>query len=275
MQNYAQAIDRSVELAKPPVVEVNGDQYVAEGYRRAAKPTEERDALINAQEIERMALEHEQQMLKLKLDFNSVSAFENITTLSSLCDMIKAEVKRKAAAFPFFVSVQDYNRVTVYGSYEVNFSRRHLYSAVADNKDFHFSTKPLEQAIIALQSQYVNGGDVEYIIDLCSRISKQADVTTEDNGVSQKVQTTKGIALKTNETVRNRVLLRPFRTFMEVPQPESEYLLRLSEIHGVMSVSLIESDGGAWKLTAKANIAEYLKEHLAGLIDDGSIIVLQ
>ena len=272
---YETAIDKIVNLAKPPVVEADGEQYIINGYSRAVKPTEELTNLLNEQNVEKKKLEHEQDMLQTELDFNAVKAFGNISTLLSLCDMLKSEVESKAAAFPFFVSVNEYNGVNVYGSYEANFSRRHLYSASADNKHFEFGSQPLEKAIIMLQSLYEKNDDVDYVIELCSQISSDTSVKTEDNGLTQSVQVKKGIMLKVNETVRNRVKLKPFRTFMEIEQPESEFLLRLSEQRDEIYVSLIESDGGAWKLDAKNNIAEFLKENLADLISENKVIVLQ
>jgi hypothetical protein len=279
MADYAQAIDKIAELSRPAVVKADGEEYITSGYHRAVKPTEEYIALLNEQEIERMKLRHEQDLLALELKFNEQRPFTQISSLSSLCEMLKAEIEREPAALPYFVGVDEYNAINVYGSYEADFSRRHIYSAKADNKNFDFGTQPLEQAIITLQSRYENSGDIEYVIELCSRISKQAEVTTEDNGVTQRVQTNQGISLKKNENVRNRVLLSPFRTFMEVTQHASEHLLRLADGKSngadTVMVSLIESDGGAWKLAAKANIAEYLKENLSELIDDGKVIVLQ
>jgi len=68
------------------------------------------------------------------------------------------------------------------------------------------------------------------------------------------------------------VKLKPYRTFNEVEQPESEFLLRLSD---GAQVALYEADGGAWKLTARRNIADYLRKQLAALIDDGIVIVVE
>jgi hypothetical protein len=265
MDKYASAIEKIVELSKPVVVKANGEEYILKGYSRATTPTDEYINLINEQEVE-----------KAKLAFYGGEVFKGFTTLSSLCDIIKAEINCEAAAFPYFICVDEYNAVDVYGSYETNYSRRHLYQSISDNKHFDFGTLSLERAIITIQSKYTNNEGADYVIDLCSRVSNNSDVTSEDNGVSQKVQTTKGIALKKNEMVKNRVMLQPFRTFMEIEQPESEYLLRLGENpSGDVTVSLIESDGGAWKLKAKASIAEFLKANLTELITEGKVIVLQ
>jgi len=270
-----ETLDKILEIANDAVVEANGQDYILSGYKRAERLSDKFLALIDEHAIEKETLKHKQDLLKLELSFNEVQHFGKLSSLSGLCDIIKAEIEREAAAKPYFLIVENYATVGVYGSYEYNYSRKALYSAVADNKDFDFGRQPLEQAIISLQSRYVNGGDVEYIIGLLSRISKKAEVNSEDNGVTQRVQTNKGISLKDVETVRNRVKLSPFRTFMEIEQPESEYLLRLAESNSDIIVSLTESDGGAWKLTAKANIANYLRENLAELIADKKVIVLQ
>jgi len=272
-----ETLDKILEIANPAVVEANGEKYVLDGYTRAQRYSEEYITLVNSYAIERETKKHKQDLLKLELSFNEVQHFGKLSSLSGLCEIIKAEIERDAAAKPYFVIVENYSTISVYGSYEANFSRKALYSAVADNKDFNFGQQPLEQAIITLQSRYVNSGDVEYILDLLARTSKKSEVTSEDNGVTQKVQTNRGISLKNIEVIRNRVKLSPFRTFLEVNQPESEFLLRLADIQNSTDilVSLIESDGGAWKLTAKANIANYLRENLAELIADKKVIVLQ
>ena len=147
MADYANAIDKIVQLNNPPVVKADGEDYIKDGYNRAVKPTDKLIKLQNEHEIE-----------GAKLAFNAVKTFDKLTTLSSLCEMLKAEVNRGVAAFPYFVNVADYNAVAVYGSYEVNNSRKTLYVTVADNEDFDFKSQPLEQAIITLQSRYVNGG---------------------------------------------------------------------------------------------------------------------
>lgn len=54
----------------------------------------------------------------------------------------------------------------------------------------------------------------------------------------------------------------PFRTFIEIEQPESEFLLRAKKGYEGIEFALFEADGGAWKKEAIDNIAAYLKENL-------------
>ena len=72
-------------------------------------------------------------------------------------------------------------------------------------------------------------------------------------------------------TVKPRVALRPFRTFLEVEQPESEFLLRLDD-NG--NVGLFEADGGMWAQAAKANILAYFEDKLAEEVKGGKVVVM-
>lgn len=64
----------------------------------------------------------------------------------------------------------------------------------------------------------------------------------------------------------------PFRTFLEVEQPESEFLLRVDAEKGI---GLFEADGGIWKLEAKRNIAEYFAKAMGDLIESSKVVVMQ
>lgn len=70
--------------------------------------------------------------------------------------------------------------------------------------------------------------------------------------------------------VKPRVSLRPYRTFQEVEQPESEFLLRLDKDEGV---GLFEADGGMWKLRARETVKAFLEAQLAEEVSSGAVIV--
>ena len=65
--------------------------------------------------------------------------------------------------------------------------------------------------------------------------------------------------------------LRPYRTFLEVEQPESEFLLRLDEDG---NVGLFEADGGMWELEAKRRVAAYFEAKLELEISAGHVVVM-
>ena len=86
-----------------------------------------------------------------------------------------------------------------------------------------------EKALIQLRSLFVPTEDLAYLLTLLSRISKENNVTSTDNGVTQQVEARVGVAILDTVQIKPRVSLQPFRTFLEVEQPESEFLFRLDE----------------------------------------------
>ena len=125
--------------------------------------------------------------------------------------------------------------------------------------------------MIELRSLFIPGEGTRYLLDLLSRMSKDSGVTTKDNGVSQTVEVKAGVSLKQNVEINPRAKLQPFRTFLEVEQPESEYLLRVDETG---RIGLFEADGGVWKLEAKQNVKEYLAVELDDLVKSGQVVVM-
>lgn len=109
-------------------------------------------------------------------------------------------------------------------------------------------------------------------LDLLSRMTNENSVSTNDNGVTQTVEARQGVALNALIEIKPRVMLRPFRTFLEVEQPESEFLLRVDPDEGI---GFFEADGGIWKLEAKKNIADYFLKNMGDLIDAGKVVVMQ
>ncbi len=113
-----------------------------------------------------------------------------------------------------------------------------------------------ENFIIWLQSNFTAEGDRDYLVRIAGNLTADAVRTSQDDGISQTVATRKGVTLKTEETVRGRVKLSPFRTFREAKQPESEFVFRVKQTEGqVPLLALIEADGGAWKIAAGQSIA--------------------
>lgn len=96
---------------------------------------------------------------------------------------------------------------------------------------------------------------------------------TDDERIEQRRLTQEqGVALNAVVEIKPRVMLRPFRTFLEVEQPESEFLLRVDPDEGI---GFFEADGGIWKLEAKKNIADYFLKNMGDLIDAGKVVVMQ
>lgn len=197
-----------------------------------------------------------------------------LTGLDSLCKLIRNEADRmKLERFQILVQVGTYNTVKVFTTLDDEMDRRYLYECTADTPEAKVNRwLDHEEAVIQLQSMYIPNEDTAYLLNLLSSVSKDSKVTTLDNGVTQTVEARKGVALMGNVQVKPRVTLRPFRTFLEVAQPESEFILRLND-NG--EINLIGADGGAWKLEAVRNIAAYFEEKLGDMVEAGRVVVLR
>lgn len=197
----------------------------------------------------------------------------NLTGLDSVCKMVVNEANDLFPGDQVLIQVQDYRKVRVFTTLDGEMERRWLYDCEADTPRVKTGTfMDHEEAVIQLRSLYIQNADTEYLLKLLSSVSKESKVSSKDNGVSQTVEARTGVALTTNVEVRPYVNLQPFRTFLEVAQPESMFLLRLDN-DGM--IALIEADGGVWKLEATRNIASYFEDKLGELIQAGRVVVLR
>lgn len=74
--------------------------------------------------------------------------------------------------------------------------------------------------------------------------------------------------------VPNPVSLRPYRTFSEVKQPESNYVFRIKDSDRGPAFKLVEADGGLWKNATMRKIKEYLEFELSKELDCYHITVI-
>ena len=192
-----------------------------------------------------------------------------VTGLDSIVELVQAEMER--FNLPVFVSIEGPREVAVITTLDHDMNRDIPFRAVCDVPGFCEGFREYDEALIELRSKFIPGEDVDYILSLISRINRENGVTTMDNGVSQSVEARTGISLKQMVNVRPRVKLAPYRTFLEVPQPESEFILRLNEDG---EVGLFEADGGMWKMEAKKNIYDYFRNAFPTEIIAGGVIVM-
>jgi hypothetical protein len=130
----------------------------------------------------------------------------------------------------------------------------------------------VENFIVSLQAQFVQNEVSSRILSLVGNITAEAKTTTEDDGVTQRVTAKAGIVSVEEREVPNPVTLRPYRTFTEIEQPESKFILRISACGP--TCALYEADGGAWKNEAIGGIRDWLSEKLQGCLESGVITIL-
>jgi hypothetical protein len=106
------------------------------------------------------------------------------------------------------------------------------------------------------------GDDFEYVLSYASKLVGGTQIDGDDDGITQKVSIKRGLsgALKDQVALKPVVKLSPYRTFREVEQPESEFLLRVRlDSNDVPTVALFEADGGAWINQATDNVVQYIQ----------------
>lgn len=195
----------------------------------------------------------------------------DVTGLDSISKLVRNEAEK--IGLKLFVQIESHNTVRVFTTYDEDLERHTLYRCKADTPNVTIGRfMPYENAIIEIRSLYIPNNDTAYLLTLLSSISNESKVTSSDNGVTQKVEAKSGIALSSMVEVKPRVSLKPFRTFVEVEQPESDFLLRIDQSG---QIGLYSADGGVWKLEATRNIAAYFENDLKDLIEAGKVVVIR
>lgn len=111
-----------------------------------------------------------------------------------------------------------------------------------------------------LQSCFCESEDLQSLLQVSGNIVDTSEVHLLDDGVSQEVSIRQGAARKSTAPVPCPAVLIPFSTFVEVDQPPRKFVFRLGS--DPLTCSLIEADGGAWKITAISSISEWLHANL-------------
>lgn len=138
--------------------------------------------------------------------------------------------------------------------------REELVAVNAERNGFQFGSKhAVDTFIIQLQASFVQDDTTAAILKLVGNLTSSKEVSTKDDGVTQRVEAKVGLAKVENVSVPNPVTLRPFRTFPEIEQPASQFVLRIDADH---RCALYEADGGTWKIAAVAGVRAWLDNAL-------------
>lgn len=195
----------------------------------------------------------------------------HLHSLDALVKLVQTEAAK--AAEPLYITIPDHLTVRCFGRPDPNarFFRQVYYEAKATDVPGWDEKVQLgfEEAQIALRTRFQETPDAIYAMKLLSDICCGAKLVYNDNGIATTVTTQKGIALQSNEQVRPIITLKPYRTFQEVEQPESIFLIRVNE----RGISFTEADGGMWKLQARETVKAFLEEKLAALMPANKVYI--
>lgn len=186
-----------------------------------------------------------------------------VHTLNGLCEYIESQRERENV--PLFIQVEDEQTVRVLGVLDEEGQREELAVAKAIVPHFNYDQfMDTERLIISLQSKFVKTQDSKIILQVVGNVREENVRSTGDDGISQVVKVKQGITSVGDVKVPNPVSLAPYRTFLEVEQPESKFIFRMKE---GPTGAIFEADGGFWRNDAIRNIANYLTERLIDKTD--------
>lgn len=224
------------------VVEINGEHYTPDSLRRIEKVYPKRPDMFRT------------------------------ATLSGLVEYLLADVDRLAAAHDkYIVSVESPTCVYVYSPmYGEEMKRDCIVSCRVELPNMRTDVfHDAEDFNVMLQTHVLQSPNRDLVLKFVGSLKDEQSNQTADDGFSQRVTIKTGVAAVGEVTVVNPVYLAPRRTFPEVTQPESPYVLRFKE---GLRVALFATDTLTWRNEAIANIGEWLRDKLVDVADQFIVI---
>lgn len=112
---------------------------------------------------------------------------------------------------------------------------------------------------IFIRSNFVPTEDQNTLVDIIGQLKVESSAEWKDDGFAQEVVSKTG-NVPTKKTVPNPATLKPYRTFPEIEQPESIFIVRM-KINPV-EIRIFTADGNQWKVKAISNIKTFLSENI-------------
>jgi len=194
-----------------------------------------------------------------------VQSVLEVSTLTAVADFCDAFLTSGEGNVLHVVSPREVRLIgPVFG---VRKQRVKFLTSQCSNREFEFN-KFLDHPIfmVGLQSLFLDYADRATVLKILGTIKEDAAKTSMDDGVTQRVTASTGVTLQQEIAIPNPVILKPYRTFLEIEQPPSAFVLRVqSRKDQLPGVALFEGDGGRWKAEAILWIREYLVEKTKGI----------
>lgn len=192
-----------------------------------------------------------------------------VRSLTGLVDYLKGIFDGDVS---LLVHIVNPRKVVAFGRFNRDTKRDFYIQASAQLPSFPFERfLSTEEAIIKLQSGFVKNEDRDILLQVIGNVKEEAVQTYGDDGVSQTVTAKAGVATVAQVLVPNPVKLAPYRTFIEIEQPESNFIFRMQN---GPKCALFEADGGAWENEAMRRVKEYLAATLQSEIESGRLQVI-
>ena len=184
-------------------------------------------------------------------------------TLTGLVDYIKSETDSMMG--DMIIEVASPTTVVMYSQLNTERDRECIAEVTAMVPYFNFERFIEQESFcIGVQSKFEPTEDRALMLKFAGTVESGTVAEYSDDGVTQKATVKQGLTSKAEGIVPSPVKLIPYRTFLEVDQPESEFIFRMRDSHGV-ECALFEADGGAWQTEAMERIKFWLKTELKGI----------
>lgn len=187
-----------------------------------------------------------------------------IHTLQGIVGYIQKDIEKIGESV--FIHVESFSKVHLYGvsSGEKKIRTHFVESNLFDFKGFQFGQwQQHELFMISLQTLFVPNEELSRLVATIGNMKHESSFGSDDDGITQRIQSKKGVTLNEEKEIKNPYALKPYRTFPEVEQPESMFVLRVRGKEGqTPECALYESDGAAWKISAINSIKAYFEKNL-------------
>lgn len=186
-----------------------------------------------------------------------------VSTMTSIVDFIRSNVDNLDLS-QHFIDIQTPTCLALKSALNKDKNRSQPLTSVSFTPNIKFGYYySSEEFNILMQSAFERNEDRDIILQVVGNLRETAVKTVGDDGVSQSVVISTGIANVENVKVPNPVMLAPFRTFLEIEQPRSKFVFRMKEGG---ECALFEADGGMWQIEAKQSIKHYLEKNLEDIV---------
>jgi hypothetical protein len=240
-----EAIDRIIQLATPNVVKQGKLDYTDKGLTLIVPPQAPGVAVTTLQGLVDLV---DNKLDDLDTKKTDVIAHIKSSTFVEVISRVGDEYGRR--------------RGFVFCTYPSNLVRPFAFGQWMLPEDFIIGCQTSFQRVMLEKDDGKLAADLDYVLKIASAISGEAITTSNDDGVSQKIAVKSGVVMLTSEKLKPRVMLAPYRTFAEIDQQLTLFVLRARVNNSVPQLALFEADGGRWHLSAIEAITEWLSARL-------------
>lgn len=189
-------------------------------------------------------------------------------TLTSIVDYVRDYAEKDGySKGNLMLHVVDHETVRLIDCMNSDSERECLIEACAKTPQFEFGRFTVAESFtIAVQALVKKDAqsDREIVLKFAGTTKSGTVTQYKDDGITQKATIKQGVASMAEAVVPSPCRLRPYRTFLEIEQPMSEFIFRMREGANGVECALFSADGGAWKIDAMDSIRKFFEKELEG-----------